>query len=223
MTHVITKVEQVPQEMVEKFRKLAVATVYEASGRYGDVDCRIKPIHKGIKICGSVLTVQCHPRDNLMLHKALEIAKPGEIIVAATGGHPNAGYWGDLMATSAVARDVGGLAIDGCIRDSEEIIEMGFPVFSRGVAITGTVKNTLGKVNHPIIFGGIQVKPGDLILGDDDGMVVVEQSRIREVYEKACSRVEKEVEKAKVLKSGVSSVEFNGLDKKFEKLGLIQE
>ncbi|MCG8642982.1 MAG: hypothetical protein MI862_24875, partial [Desulfobacterales bacterium] len=109
------------------------------------------------------------------------------------------------------------------IRDSEEIIEMGFPVFSRGFAITGTVKNTLGKVNHPILFGGIQVKPGDLILGDDDGMVVVEQSRIEEVYEKACSRVEKEVEKAKVLKSGVSSVEFNGLDKKFEKLGLIQE
>ncbi|THB81361.1 MAG: 4-carboxy-4-hydroxy-2-oxoadipate aldolase/oxaloacetate decarboxylase [Desulfobacteraceae bacterium] len=223
MTHVFTKIERPSQEVIEAYRSLAAATVHEASGRCGDVDYHIKPIQRGLKICGPALTVQCHPKDNLMLHKALEIASPGDIIVATVGAHYHAGYFGDLMATSAIARKVGGLAIDGCIRDAEEICESGFPVFSRGFCITGTVKNTLGKVNHPILFGGVQVNPGDLILGDDDGMVIVEKARIEEVLAKSKDRVEKEVEKAKVLESGVSSVEFNKLDKKFETLGLVQE
>jgi 4-hydroxy-4-methyl-2-oxoglutarate aldolase len=223
MIHVYTKIDRPSEAMVENYRNLAVATVYEASGRNGDVDSHIKPIQRGLKICGPALTVQCHPRDNLMLHKALEIASPGDVIVATAGGHYQAGYWGDLMATSAVARKVGGLAIDACIRDSEEICESGFPVFSRGLCITGTVKNTLGRVNHPIIFGGINVNPGDLILGDDDGMVIVDRNRIEEIYEKSVDRVQKEIKKAEVLKSGISSVEFNKLDKKFEALGLVQE
>ena len=167
--------------------------------------------------------MECHPRDNLMLHKALEIASPGDVLVATTGSHYMAGYWGDLMTTSAIARQLGGLAIDGCIRDSEEMCERGFPAFSRGTSIVGTVKNTLGKVNHPVIFGGTIVNPGDLIMGDDDGMVVVPLERCEEVYEASRSRVEKEIEKAKVLESGISSVEFNKLDAKFDALGLIQE
>lgn len=224
MVHVKTQIERPSAEIIQKFRELAaVATVYEASGRKGAVDSHIKPVKRGLKLCGPAVTVECHPKDNLMLHKALEIASPGDVLVATTGKHYMAGYWGDLMTTSAVARKLGGLAIDGCIRDSEGMCEIGFPTFSRGFSIVGTVKNTLGKVNHPIIFGGTIVNPGDLIMGDDDGMVIVPKERCEEVYAASKNRVEKEIEKAEVLKTGISSVEFNKLDKKFEKLGLIQE
>lgn len=224
MVHVKTQIERPSTEIIEKFRELAaVATVYEASGRKGAVDSNIKPVKRGVKLCGPAVTVECHPRDNLMLHKALEIASPGDVLVATTGEHYMAGYWGDLMTTSAVARQLGGLAIDGCVRDSEGLCEIGFPTFSRGLSIVGTVKNTLGKVNHPIIFGGAIVNPGDLIMGDDDGMVIVPRERCEEVYAASRSRVEKEIEKAEVLKSGISSVEFNKLDAKFAALGLIQE
>jgi 4-hydroxy-4-methyl-2-oxoglutarate aldolase len=223
MVHVITKIERPSPEAIEKFSKLAVATVYEASGRQGFVSSQIKPICRGRRICGPAFTVHCHPKDNLMLHKALEKAAPGDIIVANAGDYYEAGYWGDLMTTSAIARKIGGLAIDACVRDSEELTASGWPVFCRGFCIAGTAKNTLGKVNHPIIFGGTIVNPGDLILGDDDGMVVVDRGRIDEVYEKSVQRVEKEVEKAEQLKGGISSVEFNKLDKKFEAMGLIEE
>jgi len=157
-----------------------------------------------------------------MLHKAIQIAQPGDIIVATTDGYPNAGYFGDLMATSAMARQICGLALDGCVRDSAEIIEMGFPVFCRGTCMRGTVKQTLGSVNHPILFGDVVVNPGDLVLGDGDGIVVIPQSKLEVVLEATRLRVKKEIEKAAVLKQGVSSVEFNKLDQVFQNLGLVE-
>lgn len=223
MVHVIKNFERPSREIVEAFSKQASATVHEASGRKGPVSNAIKPIAKGIKICGPAFTVQCMPGDNLMLHKALELAQPGDVIVATTNGGYEYGYWGGLMATSAVARKLGGLAIDGCIRDSEEIIEMGFPMFARGTAIRGTVKNTLGLINYPTVFGGIMVEPGDLILGDDDGMVVVKRSECEEVLEKSIKRVKAEEEKAKILATGISSVEYNKLTEVFARLGLVEE
>ena len=124
-----------------------------------------------------------------------------------------------IMAVSAMARQLGGLAIDGCIRDSEEIIAMGFPIFARGFCIRGTSKSVPGLVNHPTVFGGIVVQPGDLILGDDDGMVVVARAEAESVLEKALKRMEAEVKKTEQLRSGVSSVELNKLGKVFEALG----
>ena len=223
MIHVINNIERPSKELIERFRKIGAATVHEASGQKGGVSPAIKPIAKGVRICGPAFTVQCHPKDNLMLHKALERAQPGDVLVASVGGYFEAGYWGGLMATSAVAKKLGGLAIDGCIRDSEEIIEMGFPVFSRGSCIWGTSKAVLGLINHPIIFGGILVNPGDLILGDDDGMVVVERRECEAVLEKSLKRIENEEKKTEKLKTGVSSVELNKLDKIFESLGLVEE
>jgi 4-hydroxy-4-methyl-2-oxoglutarate aldolase len=223
MIHVITKIERPSKEIIDKFRNLASATVHEASGRKGYVDCAIKPIAKGARVCGPAFTVQCHPKDNLMLHKALERAQPGDIIVASTGGYYEAGYLGGLMATSAIARKIGGLAIDGCIRDSEEIIKMGWPVFCRGFCIFGTTKTGLGLVNHPTLFGGVMVNPGDLILGDGDGMVVVDRNECKAVLEKSIERVEAEKKKSVQLAAGVSSVEFNKLGKVFEFLGLKEE
>ena len=223
MVHVIRKFARPPLEIVDRFRGIGTATVHEASGRKGAVDPSVKPIAPGVRICGPAFTVQCHPLDNLMLHKALERAEPGDVLVASVGGHFEGGYFGGLMATSALARKLGGLAIDGCIRDSEEIVQMGFPIFCRGFCIRGTSKGVLGLVNHPTLFGGVVVKPGDLILGDQDGMVVVERAECRSVLEKSLKRLEAEEKKAEKLRSGISSVEFNKLDKVFEQLGLTEE
>ncbi len=223
MTHVINKIERPSKELIDRFRNLGSATVHEASGKKGYVDCAIKPITRDIRICGPAFTVQCHPRDNLMLHKALERAQPGDIIVASVGGYYEGGYWGALMAISAMARKIGGLAIDGCVRDSEEMIGMGFPIFCRGFCILGTTKTGLGLINHPTLFGGVMVNPGDLILGDDDGMVVVDRTECKTVLEKSIERVETEKKKSVHLAAGVSSVEFNKLGKVFEFLGLKED
>jgi 4-hydroxy-4-methyl-2-oxoglutarate aldolase len=174
-------------------------------------------------VLGPAFTVECHPKDNLMLHKALQIAQEGDVLVASTQGYPDAGYWGGLMATSAMTRKLGGLVIDGCVRDSAEILEMGFPVFCRGTCMRGTVKGTLGRVNHPILFGQVAVNPGDLVLGDDDGLVIVPQTELEAVLKAARERVAKEVNKAAELAKGLSSVELNNLGSVFESLGLVEE
>jgi 4-hydroxy-4-methyl-2-oxoglutarate aldolase len=223
MVHVITRIERPSRDLIDRFRGIGTATVHEASGKKGYVDCAIKPITKGVRICGPAFTVQCHPRDNLMLHKALERAQPGDILVTSVGGYYDAGYWGGLMATSAVGRKLGGLAIDGCVRDSEEMIRIGFPIFCRGFCIQGTGKTGLGLINHPTFFGGVMVNPGDLILGDDDGMVVVDRTECKTVLEKSIERVEMEKKKSVQLATGISSVEFNKLGKNFEFLGLKED
>lgn len=223
MVHVYTRVRRPDRRLVEAFRDLGAATVYEAAGRRGSVDPGIKPLARGIRLLGPAVTVECHPKDNLMLHKALQMAQKGDVLVASTQGYADAGYWGGLMSGSAVARQAGGLAIDGCVRDSAEIVAMGFPVFCRGACMRGTTKGILGRVNHPIIFGGVAVNPGDLVLGDDDGLVIIAQAEIEAVLQAARERVAREVKKAAELAKGVSSVELNKLDRVFESLGLIEE
>ena len=223
MAHVITRFQRPNPSLIQSFTGLGVATVYEAAGRIGSVDPGIKPLATGVRILGPAFTVMCHPQDNLMLHKALQLAQPGDVLVASTGGHFHAGYWGGLMATSAMAKGLAGLAIDGCVRDSAEMVQMGFPVFSRGTCIRGTTKGVLGKINHPLLFGEVLVHPGDLVLGDDDGMVVIPQAEIPQVLEASNRRVEAEKVKAGKLRHGTSSVELNKLDPVFESLGLIQE
>ena len=223
MAHVITNIDRPDRRLIEAFRGIGAATVYEAAGRIGSVHPAIKPLARGVRLLGPAVTVRCHPRDNLMLHKALQLAREGDVLVAATDGYPEAGYWGGLMATSALARKLGGLAIDGCVRDSEEIIGMGFPIFCRGTCIRGTTKGVLGSVNLPIVFGEVLVNPGDLVLGDDDGLVVISRGQIQTVLDSSRKRVEAEKHKAAALAGGVSSVEFNKLGPVFASLGLIEE
>jgi 4-hydroxy-4-methyl-2-oxoglutarate aldolase len=223
MAHVILNIPRPERALIEAFRGIGAATVYEAAGRIGSVHPAIKPLARGMRLLGPAVTVRCHPRDNLMLHKALQIAREGDVLVASTDGHPEAGYWGGLMATSAMARQLGGLAIDGCVRDSEEIIGLGFPIFCRGTCMRGTTKNVLGSVNKPVIFGEVLVNPGDLVLGDDDGLVVIPREQMQTVLASSRKRVEAEKQKAAVLAGGVSSVEFNKLGPVFEHLGLVEE
>lgn len=223
MIHVLTHFERCGKTIIEGFRGHASATVHEASGRKGYIDCRIKPVSAGMRLCGPALTVQCAPGDNMMLHKALELAQPGDIIVATVAGAEQYGYFGDLMVTSAIARQVGGLAIEGCIRDGEDIRKTGFPVFSTGLCIRGTGKGALGLINYPVMFGGAVVCPGDLILGDDDGLVVVSRADCGDVLQKAQDRVENEKIKRAALATGVSSFEYNRFGPLFAAAGLTQE
>lgn len=223
MIHVITKIDRPKRDVIEQFRTVGAATLHEASGRRGAVDPAVKPIAKGVRLCGPAFTVQCHPLDNLMLHKALERAQPGDVLVATVGGCYEGGYWGGLMGTSGQARRLGGLAIDGCVRDSAELVQMGFPIFCRGFSIQGTAKSVLGLINHPTVFGGVLVHPGDLVLGDDDGIVVVERAEAEAVLEKSRKRAEAEAKKTEQLRAGISSVELNKLGKVFEALGLVEE
>ena len=223
MVHVFTQILRPDRKLVEAFKDLGAATVYEAAGRRGSVDPKIRPLARGIRLLGPAFTVECHPRDNLMLHKALQIAEKGDILVASTQGYPEAGYWGGLLAGSAIARQLGGLVIDGCVRDSSEILEMEFPVFCRGTCIRGTTKGILGRVNHPVLFGDVVVNPGDLVLGDDDGLVIVARAEIETVLKAAQERDAKEEKKAAALAKGISSVELNNLDRIFQSLGLVEE
>lgn len=223
MIHVITKIQRPSPDLIKSFSELASATIHEASGRKGYVDCAIKPINRGIRVCGPAFTVQCAAGDNIMLHKALERAQPGDVIVANVGGAYDYGYFGNLMATSAIAKRLGGLCIDGCVRDGAEMIASGFPVFARGLCIRGTGKGTLGLVNYPTVFGGQTVFPGDLIIGDDDGLVVVRLEDCQAVLEKSRARVENETAKEATLKTGVSSVTFNKFEPLFEAAGLVEE
>jgi 4-hydroxy-4-methyl-2-oxoglutarate aldolase len=223
MIHVRRETCRPDAAIIEAFRGLAVATVYEASGRKGYIGNAVRPIAPGTRICGPAYTVQCAPGDNLMLHKALQRAAPGDVLVAAAGGAYEFGYWGALMASAAVARKLGGLAIDACVRDSAEIRDMGFPLFCRGFCIRGTTKAVLGLINYPLNFSQATIFPGDLVLGDDDGMVVVRREDCKEVLESSLKRVSAEESKVTQLKAGVSSVELNSLDKVFESLGLGEE
>ncbi len=222
MAHVITRISRPEPELIEAYRGLGAATVYEAAGRVGSVSPAIKPLARGIRLLGPAVTVRCHPRDNLMLHKALQVALEGDVIVCSTDGYPDAGYFGGLMATSAVARKLGGLAIDGCVRDSEELIEMGFPVFCRGTCMRGTTKGVLGSVNLPILFGEVDVSPGDLVLGDDDGIVIIAKADLEKVLAASRKRVENEEQKAAALRSGTSSVELNKLEPVLKSLGMVE-
>jgi 4-hydroxy-4-methyl-2-oxoglutarate aldolase len=222
MAHVITGMARPDRKLIEAYRGFGAATVYEAAGRVGSVHPAIKPLARGMRILGPAVTVRCHPRDNLMLHKALQVAQEGDILVASTDGYPDAGYWGGLMAISAVARRLGGLAIDGCVRDSEEIIRMGFPVFCRGTCMRGTTKGILGSVNLPIIFGEVLVNPGDLVLGDDDGIVIIAQRDLEKVLAASRKRVDNEKEKSTALAAGTSSLELNKLEPVLRSLGMVE-
>ena len=223
MIHVRKTINRPSLEIIEAFRELASATIHEASGRKGYISNRIKPIVGGMRVCGPAFTVECAPGDNMMLHKAMERAERGDIIVATVAGAEEYGYWGDMMAISAMARGLGGLCIEGCIRDSRDTADKGFPVFSTGCCIRGTGKGTIGLINYPIFFGGQRIEPGDLIVGDDDGLVVVAYESCAGVLEKTNARVAAEIKKGDVLATGVSSVEYNKLAPFFEAAGLVEE
>ena len=218
--HVIKSILRPPQDLIKEMASFETATVHEASGGKGAFASEIKPIDSRVRLCGPAVTVACRPGDNLMLHKAIYVAEAGDVLVATVGGYREAGPWGEIMTLAAQARGIAGLIIDGSVRDSRSIMDLGFPVFSKSLSIKGTTKDCLGLINHPINMGGVTINPGDLILGDADGIVLIARQDLAQILSKCKLRREKEEKIKEELKKGKSTLELYGFDKILQAKGM---
>ena len=203
-----TKIETEYENVADRFLNFDPATLYEAAGQRGMVDPTIRPAWLGAQICGPAATVECPPGDNLMLHHAVASAQPGVVIVATLGSYLLKGAWGEILTVAAQAKGVAGLVVDGAVRDIEAVAEHRFPVFSRGLAIGACTKERLGRLNVPIVLGGVTVDPGDIVIGNADGIVVLERARIDQVYEAAMARHNHEADLMDQLRAGKTTIEL---------------
>jgi 4-hydroxy-4-methyl-2-oxoglutarate aldolase len=218
--YVVRDFERADPDVVAGLGEAGVATVHEAYGRRGLMDPGIRPIQQDRTVAGSAVTVECAPGDNIMIHAAVEVCRPGDLMVVTTTGPSTHGMFGDLLATSLMARGVVGLVIEAGVRDTSTLREMGFPVWSRAVHSQGTVKETPGSVNMPIECAGQAVAPGDVLVADDDGVVVVARREASDVVEAARARLEKEESSRTRLETGELGLDIYGLRGKLEDLGV---
>jgi 4-hydroxy-4-methyl-2-oxoglutarate aldolase len=209
-------------EQIIQLRDLGAATVYEAQGAKGALDSGMKPIDPTVRLAGPALTVDARPADNLILHYAVLKARPGDVLVVDAKGFMEAGPWGDVLTIQAMKLGIAGLVVNGCVRDANLIIGLGFPVFCRGLSIKGTGKNQPGRVNVPITMGDVTIQPGDIIVGDRDGLVVVAQDEVAMAIEKSLAREEKETKQREAIEAGTSNTaELLGLTDTLKRLGLV--
>jgi 4-hydroxy-4-methyl-2-oxoglutarate aldolase len=223
MVHVRKDIPRCSDDLIERFRSVSAATVHEAMGRRGALDCAIKPLAPGMKLCGRAITVSAHPADNVMLIRAISLARKNDVVVMNAGSILHAGSFGEVLACECEARGMGGLVTSGSVRDSEGICRMGFPVFSAGVSIRGTAKAMLGQVNFPLAMGDVVVNPGDIVLGDDDGVVVVPLVEAEDVLEASLARDAKEAQVMERLRAVESLYDVYGYAAVLERLGCVEE
>jgi len=214
------KIDRPNADIVRSLRELGVATVHEAQARTGLMRPYMRPIYPSARAAGAAITILCHAGDNIMIHAAIELCREGDILVVSTDSESTDGMFGELLAESARAHGVAGLVIDAGVRDVADLTQMQFPVWSKAISAQGTVKASPGSVNIPIVCAGAIVRPGDVIVGDTDGVVVVKREAAPEVVRLSAERTAKEQKNREQLKGGALGLDMYGLRAKLAELGV---
>ena len=217
---IIRNIERAEAALIQTLGQQGVATVHEAQGRTGLLNPYMRPIYTAARIAGSAITVSCQPGDNLMIHAAIEVCRPGDVLVVVTTSESNDGMFGELLGTSCQAHGIIGLVIDAGVRDVTDLTAMNFPVWSKAISAQGTVKATPGSVNVAVVCADAIVRPGDVIVGDLDGVVVVRREDAAQVVKLGAERMEKERKSRERLTAGELGVDFYGLRAKLAELGV---
>ena len=220
MPIVVRRIKRADANLIRTLGELGVATIHEAQGRTGLLRPYMRPIYPAARAAGTAVTISSQPGDNLMIHAALEVCEPGDLLVVTTSSESTDGMFGELLAVSARARGVVGLVIDAGVRDVTEITAMGFPVWAKAISAQGTVKATAGSVNVPVVCAGAPIRPGDVVVGDADGVVIVPRRAAAEVARLGAERVAKEQKTRERLARGELGLDFYGFRAKLAELGV---